>query len=182
MNGNRGAGKYFRRKVVYCFYLILLRNTPEDYRPYALFFPFLRNKAVAFYTSTKSGYKLRVKSGAEVSPFVTLGNNVELGSRCMIQSNTSIGNDVIMGPNVKIYTRNHIMNGETSYWKSGKLQEKVKIGNNVWIGESAIILPGVEIQDNAVIGAGSVVTKSVDRGCLYAGNPAGFIKKVWNEI
>jgi maltose O-acetyltransferase len=181
MNGNRGAEKSFIHKLIYLVYTIFLKNTPEDYRPYALFFPFLRKVAVRFYTSTNSRNVLRVKSGAEVSPYVILGDNVELGSKCVIQSNTVIGNDVIMGPNVRIYTRNHIMNGETLYRESGKIQKEVKVGSNVWIGESVIILPGVEIHDNAVIGAGSVVTKSVSNGCLYAGNPAKYIKRVWGE-
>ena len=57
----------------------------------------------------------------------------------------------------------------------------LSIGNNVWIGASAIILPGVKIGDGSVVGAGSVVTKDVDEGYLYAGNPAVKLKKIDNE-
>jgi len=52
---------------------------------------------------------------------------------------------------------------------------KIKIGNNVYIGHSSIILQGVIIEDNVIVGAGSVVTKSVPRNCIVAGNPARII-------
>lgn len=55
---------------------------------------------------------------------------------------------------------------------------KIKIGNNVYIGNSALILPGVTIGDNVVIGAGSVVTKSVPSDSIIAGNPASYIGSV----
>ena len=51
------------------------------------------------------------------------------------------------------------------------------LGKRVWIGSGAIVLPGVTIGDNSVIGAGSVVTKDVPENCVYGGNPAKLIKK-----
>lgn len=54
----------------------------------------------------------------------------------------------------------------------------IKIGNNVWIGANSIILPGVVVEDNVVIAAGSVVTKSLDSGYIYGGVPAKLIKKI----
>lgn len=59
-------------------------------------------------------------------------------------------------------------------WKT--IGAKINIGNNVWIGAGAIVLPGVTISDNSIIGAGSVVTKDVPRNCVVAGNPAKIIK------
>ena len=56
--------------------------------------------------------------------------------------------------------------------------KKVKIGNDVWIGSNATILPGVEIQDGAIIAAGSIVTKDVPKNAVVAGNPARIIKYV----
>ncbi|EFS19770.1 acyltransferase [Staphylococcus hominis] len=53
---------------------------------------------------------------------------------------------------------------------------KIKIGNNVFIGTNSIILPNVSIGNNVVIGAGSIVTKNIPDNCVYAGNPARFIK------
>lgn len=55
------------------------------------------------------------------------------------------------------------------------------IGNNVWIGGSAVILPGVTIGDNAVIGAGSVVSRDVPAGTVVVGNPARVVKKMLNN-
>jgi acetyltransferase-like isoleucine patch superfamily enzyme len=55
---------------------------------------------------------------------------------------------------------------------------KIKIGNNVYIGNYAIILPGVTIEDNVIVGAGSVVTKSIPKGFIVGGNPAKIIGKV----
>lgn len=57
----------------------------------------------------------------------------------------------------------------------------VDIGNNVWIGDRAIILPGIQIGDGAVIGAGAIVTKDVSPFCIHAGNPAKFIKKRFDD-
>lgn len=54
----------------------------------------------------------------------------------------------------------------------------VKLGDNVWIGGGASILPGVTIGDNCVIGAGSVVTKDVESNTIVAGNPARFIRSI----
>ena len=63
-------------------------------------------------------------------------------------------------------------------YEAQKLDVKtVNIGKNCWIGEKAIIMPGVSIGDNAVIGAGSVVTKSVPADSIAVGNPARVIKK-----
>ena len=55
---------------------------------------------------------------------------------------------------------------------------KIKVGNNVYIGNCALILPGVTIEDNVIIGAGSVVTKSIERGMIVAGNPARIIGNI----
>ena len=95
------------KKILYTFYVLFFRNTPEDYRPYALFFPFIRRILVKIYLK-KCGIGLRVKSGAEISPNCEIWDYSELGTRCLIQANTKIGSNVIMGPDVKIYTRNHI--------------------------------------------------------------------------
>ena len=94
------------RKFKYFIYLTFLRYTPEIYRPYALFFPLIRQYLVSTFIN-KCGNNLRVKRNADISMFIEIGDNSELGTNCTIQADTFIGNYVIMGPDVKIYTKNH---------------------------------------------------------------------------
>lgn len=160
----------------YLIYLIFFRNTPEDYRPYALFLPWVRNKLTSF-AILKCGKRIRVKSGADYSPYIQVGKESELGTRCMIQSNVTIGDHVIMGPDVKIYSRNHEFNSlEIPIQKQGKKLYETSIGNDVWIGACVIILPGVTIGDHSILAAGSIVTKNVAPYSIMGGNPAKVIK------
>jgi maltose O-acetyltransferase len=82
-----------------------------------------------------------------------------------------IGDDVQIAPAVQLYTATHPL--DPAVRRSGLEGGKpIRIGNNVWIGGGAIILPGVTIGDDAVIGAGSVVTRDVPAGVVVVGNPA----------
>ena len=83
----------------------------------------------------------------------------------------SIGDDCLIGPNVQILAVGHATDPVQRLNKHN-LCYPVMIGDNVWIGAGAIILPGVIIGDNSVVAAGAVVTKSVMQGTLVAGNPA----------
>lgn len=164
------------RKIYYLIYLVFFKNTPEDYRPYAFFFPKIREFLVSKYLK-KCGKKLRVKRGAEIAMNSTVGRDSELGTRCLIQSNVLIGNNVIMGPDVKIYSRNHKSDRiDTPIQKQGKEFLKTVIGNDVWIGANVIILPGVVVGNHCILAAGAVVTKNVEDFCVVGGNPARLIK------
>ncbi|MFW6243378.1 MAG: acyltransferase [bacterium] len=94
--------KYF----IYFFYIACFRYTPEDYRLYALFFPFIRNFLVK-YSINSCDKSIRVKSNADISPNIEIGNYSEIGTRAIIQGNVTLGNNVIIGPDIKIYARNH---------------------------------------------------------------------------
>ena len=157
-------------------YLIFLRNTPEDYRPYALFFPWLRRKIVSLYINS-AGKMLRVKSGAEISPNTSVGNYSELGTRCLIQANVVIGDYVIMGPDVKIYSRNHRFDQlDIPIQKQGKNKFRTTIGNDVWLASNSFILPGVTLPDGVVVTAGSIVgIKAYKPYAIISGNPARII-------
>ncbi len=92
----------------------------------------------------------------------------------------TFGNNVQIAPNVSIYTAGHPIHpvSRNSGYEYGI---PITIGNNVWIGGNAVILPGVIIGDNAVIGAGSVVTKDIPDNVIAAGNPCRIIRKITEE-
>lgn len=89
----------------------------------------------------------------------------------------TIGNNVLIGPNVSIYTACHPLDADRRR-TFDEWAEPVTIGNDVWIGGGAIILPGVEIGDRCVVAAGAVVTKNVPADSLVGGNPARIIRKL----
>lgn len=89
----------------------------------------------------------------------------------------TIGDCVKLGPNVQLYTAAHPTDpAERATFK--EFGKPISIGNNVWIGGGAIILPGVTIGDGTTIGAGSVVTKSIPSKVVAAGNPCRIIKEL----
>ncbi len=104
---------------------------------------------------------------------IFFGNNVFINFNCVILdcARVDIGDGTQIGPAVQIYTATHPL--EPNARREGKeFAAPIKIGKNVWIGGGAIILPGITIGDNAVIGAGSVVTRDVKAFAVVAGNPA----------
>lgn len=93
------------------------------------------------------------------------------------EADVRIGDNCFIGPNVSIYTACHPLDAAARN-TCVEWAEKVTIGDNVWIGGSVTILPGVTIGNNVVIGAGSVVTKSFPDNVLVAGNPARVIRGI----
>ena len=109
--------------------------------------------------------------------FYKIGDFSELGTNSIIQSNTFIGNNVIMGPDVKIFTKNHKFDSITIPIQfQGHTEEKVTIGNDVWLGANVIITPGVNIGNHVIVAAGSVVTKDIPDYAIVGGIPAKIIK------
>jgi maltose O-acetyltransferase len=88
-----------------------------------------------------------------------------------------IGNYVIMGPDVKIYTKNHGYHDiSTPMAIQPVISEPVKIGNDVWLGANVIITPGITIGNHVIVGAGAVVTKDVPDFAIIGGVPAKILK------
>lgn len=164
------------RLAVYFIYMVIFRHTPSSYRPYALFFPAIRSFLVRQFLD-ECGKKVVVEEEADISPYIKVGDNSGLGVRCVIQGNVTIGRDVMMGPDVKIYSWNH---GHESLDLLLRLQPsyclETKVGNDVWIGANVIILPGKKIGNHVIIGSGAVVTKDVPDYAIVAGNPARLIR------
>jgi len=111
------------------------------------------------------------------------GYNMKLGEKVFFNFNcvvldvapVTIGSRTLLGPNVQVYTATHPMNHKQR--ASGlELAKPITIGEDVWIGGSAVICPGVTIGDRSVIGAGSVVTKNIPADVFAAGNPCRVIR------
>ena len=122
----------------------------------------------------------------EYGKHIFVGNQVVINMNCTFVDNNiiEIGNNVLIASNVQLYTATHstkvherIMNDEeikTGICKTYALP--IKICDGAWIGGGSIVLPGVTIGKNSVIGAGSVVTRSIPDNCVAVGNPCRVIK------
>lgn len=110
---------------------------------------------------------------------IRIGKHVSINRGCEFYSSMRaktgaivIGDNVTLGPSVKMFAATHDYS-DLDLPDTGK---SITIGNYVWVGASATILPGVELGEGAVIGAGAVVTRSVPAYCVAVGNPARVIK------
>lgn len=119
-------------------------------------------------------------------PFIVdYGTNIHLGSEVYLNVNcvildcaqVEIGNGVLLGPGVHLYTATHPLDWQTRQLGL-ELAQPVGIGSDVWIGGGVIVCPGVTIGDRSVIGAGSVVTHDIPRGVLAVGNPCRVIRQL----
>jgi len=108
-----------------------------------------------------------------------LGDHVFINYMCTILDNNEvrIGTHVMIGPAVQIYTAAHDLQAETRN-QGWEVAKPIEIEDNVWIGGGAILLPGVRIGKNSVVGAGAVVTRSVPANTVVAGNPARVIRNI----
>lgn len=122
-----------------------------------------------------------IERGATFGSLVKLGNSSNIGYMCELHGEVTIGDYVMMAPRVKIYTVNHRTDDiDTPMILQGNEPVRpVKIGDDCWIGDSAIILPGVEIGSHSIVGAGAVVTKSCKPYSVLGGGASSMCK---NEV
>ena len=126
-------------------------------------------------------YGCTIGNDSFIGPFTEIQKDVVIGERCKVQSHSficelvTIGHDCFIGHGVMfvndLFSEGGPARGKKELWK------ETQIGNHVSIGSNATILP-VNICDNVVIGAGSVVTKSITKPGIYAGNPAKFLRSL----
>lgn len=110
---------------------------------------------------------------------IVIGNNVYINFGCIILdcAEVTIGDNVLLGPNIGIYAANHSLDAEERI-NGGCCGKPVHVGNNVWLGGDVKILPGVSVGDNTIIGTGSIVTKDIPAGVIAIGNPCRVIRAV----
>ncbi len=117
-------------------------------------------------------------------PFqVDYGSAITMGARCFANfglvaldvAPITIGDDVQIGPNVQLLTPTHPVDPDLrrDKWEAA---EPIAIGDNVWLGGGVIVLPGVSIGSDTVVGAGSVVTKDLPSRVVAVGNPARVVR------
>lgn len=134
------------------------------------------------FSGAKLGRNIKMFSKMTLRPFgksynLSIGNNVFIntGFRAGVSSEITINSDVMIGPNCSLETATHSLhfsNGRKMYTKP------IYIGDKVWLGAGVIVVPGVKIEEGAVIAAGSVVINDVEAYTLVAGVPAKFIKRL----
>lgn len=120
-------------------------------------------------------YKCKIGRNCKIDAFVYIEEGVTIGDNCKIRpfvfipTGISIEDDVFVGPNVSFTNDKYPMvKGKWTLFRT-------RIRKGASIGANSVILPGIEIGENALVGAGSVVTKDVPRGKIVAGNPACII-------
>ena len=128
----------------------------------------------------------------ECGKHIFIGDKVIINMNCTFVDNNiiEIGDNVLIASNVQIYTATHstkLQERVVADWEAGEGICKtyalpVRINDGAWIGGGAILLPGVTIGKNSVIGAGSIVTHSIPDNCVAVGNPCRVIKQIDNEV
>lgn len=146
---------------------------------------------VSVHENVRFGSNFRVGRGVIVSSphGLVIGDDVSVGPRSIIQVDGEIGNWAIIGMGVQIVGRlDHaiteigvpITHSTRASERAQLPRDVVKIGKDVWIGGSSVILSGISIGEGAVVGAGSVVVRDVPAYTIVGGNPAHFIRNRFN--
>ena len=115
---------------------------------------------------------------------LAVGKYISIGEGCYFNAGTTfiddwkieIGKNCLFGPNVTLCTTGHPIS--PNHRMDGMYSFPIKIGDTCWIGANVIVLPGVTIGDNTVIGAGSVVTKDIPANVVAAGNPCRVLRQI----
>jgi acetyltransferase-like isoleucine patch superfamily enzyme len=130
------------------------------------------------------GPKVQFREGCEVWALggdIAIGTNVFFNRFCSLISRggIEIGSECLFGPNVGVYDHDHGFDDATQpIWTQAHRVAPVSIGSNVWIGANVVITAGARIGDHAVVGANSVVTGTLEGGAMYAGAPAGLVRRL----
>lgn len=164
------------RMLAMLIFNMAMRFLPEYFQPYGKPFHWIK-RSLLRVALTRCGKGINVGFACCISPRVEIGDYSSFGNRCVIQGGVQIGSDVMMGPDVKIYTRNHNMQDASIPMRlQGDSFSPVRIGDDVWIACNVVILPGVTVGSHAVIGAGTIVVHDVPDYSIVVGNPGKVVK------
>lgn len=164
------------KKISYVLYSIFAKWLPES--SHSTFAKKIR-RFWAKRVINRMGIDVNIERGAVFSPGIEIGNHSGIGIKAEIYGPVIIGDAVMMGPEVIIYTRNHKHEAGLPFYKQGfDTFAPVSIGNNVWIGRRAMFMPGSSVGSNVVIAAGAVVTGNFGDNVIIGGVPAKIIGKI----
>lgn len=165
-----------KRLIGKLIYKVFAQYLPQSYSKLNMLSHFLRMLCAKLMLQ-KCGVNSSIDRKAVVDCRVKMGNRSGIGMNCQLYGDITIGDDVLIGPEVIMRTQNHKYKKRSiTIHKQGVDDEKpIIIGNDVWIGQRSMIMPGVHIGDGAVIAAGAVVTKDVPEYAVIGGVPANII-------
>ena len=170
--------KNFIYYLCLALYYFIARHLPGSDVPYSLGSKWIRG-FLCRKIFRRSGKNINIEHGVFFASGrdIEIGDNSGIGVNARITGPLTIGDDVMIGPEVMIFTQNH---------ETGRLdvpmrlqtapKKPVVIGDDVWVAARVILLPGVKIGRGAIVGAGAIVTKDVPEYAVVGGNPAKIIK------
>lgn len=170
--------KYLFNFYLFFYYFIISKL------PHSRFFSFFNTFRVWYLSKALRILPFDKKSKVEFNVYISDARKIRIGKYCRINENVflqgdiTIGNYVMIAPNVSIYSANHFYSGVdqpmVTYGNTNNIP--VIIEDDVWIGRNVVILPGIRVESGSIIGANSVVTKNVLANSIVGGVPAKFIK------
>ncbi len=128
---------------------------------------------------TKGSFVITAPFWCDYGYNIEVGENFYTNHNCVFLDAAKItfGDNVFIAPNCCFSTAGHPLDSEQRS-KGLEFANPIKVGNNVWFGAGVTVLPGITIGDDAVIGAGSVVTKDIPSGVIAVGNPCKVLRKI----
>ncbi|KWW16539.1 MULTISPECIES: acyltransferase [Peribacillus] len=187
MNRNeKGYMEYgFYKKYWIKLNKMVLRNIggllPQSDHPFGKILGRNFRNFVARQIVVEFGKGISVERGANLQEGVILKDGCTVGINCLVGADAVIGKNSKLAPDCIVYTRNKQFHKDVGRFYDYSPIQPVIIRDNCWIGARVIILPGVEIGESCVVGAGAVVTKSMPPFSVVAGNPAKVMKSLLEE-
>lgn len=164
-----------KKKIIYILYRLFAQKLPISQRSA------LAKRMRGFWARKivqKMGNNVNIERNAIFGPQLEIDDNSGIGINCEVYGPVTIGKNVMMGPEVIIYTSGHKHDRtDIPMIEQGSDEAKrVIVGDDVWIGRRAMIMPGVTIGNGCIIGAGAVVTKDIPDYSIAGGVPAKVLK------